>query len=117
MRAMVIDDSSAMRMILRRIMTQAGFTTTEAADGQQALDLPRDRRRGTGMFALVDWNMPNMNGLEFVKAVRVQERLLPNDRHDGHHRGRAVPNRAGPRGRCPRVCHQTIHTPTPSSRS
>jgi two-component system, chemotaxis family, chemotaxis protein CheY len=73
MRAMVIDDSSAMRMILRRIMTQAGFTTTEAADGQQALDLLETEDTAPDV-ALVDWNMPNMNGLDFVKAVRGQER-------------------------------------------
>jgi two-component system chemotaxis response regulator CheY len=62
-----------MRMILRRIMTQAGFTTTEAADGQQALDLLETEDAAPDV-ALVDWNMPNMNGLEFVKAVRGQER-------------------------------------------
>jgi two-component system chemotaxis response regulator CheY len=73
MRAMVIDDSSAMRMILRRIMTQAGFTITEAADGQQALDL-LEHEDSAPDVALVDWNMPNMNGLEFIKAIRGQDR-------------------------------------------
>jgi two-component system chemotaxis response regulator CheY len=70
---MVIDDSRAMRMILRRIMTQAGFTITEAADGQEALD-SLESEDETPDVALVDWNMPNMNGLEFVKAVRASDR-------------------------------------------
>jgi two-component system chemotaxis response regulator CheY len=73
MRAMVIDDSRAMRMILRRIMTHAGFTITEACDGQEALDSLASEEE-TPAVALVDWNMPNMNGLEFVKAVRADER-------------------------------------------
>ncbi len=73
MRALVIDDSRAMRMILRRIMTQAGFTVTEAGDGQEALD-SLEQDGDTPDVALVDWNMPNMNGLEFVKAVRSNDR-------------------------------------------
>jgi len=69
MRAMVIDDSRAMRLILKRIAGQLGFEVSEAANGREAMDLlaaddsPPD-------LALVDWNMPEMNGLEFVTAVR-----------------------------------------------
>jgi len=68
MRALILDDSRAMRMILRRIMHAAGFEVVEAADGQQGLDalsggpLPD--------VALVDWNMPGIDGLSFVNAVR-----------------------------------------------
>jgi two-component system chemotaxis response regulator CheY len=68
MRALILDDSRAMRMILRRIMHAAGFEVVEAADGQQGLDalsggpLPD--------VALVDWNMPRIDGLSFVNAVR-----------------------------------------------
>ena len=69
MQALVIDDSRAMRLILARIARQLGFDVIEAGNGQEALDLlatldaPPD-------LALVDWNMPEMNGLEFVVAVR-----------------------------------------------
>jgi two-component system chemotaxis response regulator CheY len=66
--ALVIDDSRAMRMILRRVLTGIGFDVVEAADGQQALDVV-----AAGPIpdvALIDWNMPVMNGLEFVTAVR-----------------------------------------------
>jgi two-component system chemotaxis response regulator CheY len=68
MRALILDDSRAMRMILRRIMHSAGFEVVEAADGRQGLDalsagpLPD--------VALVDWNMPGIDGLAFVNAVR-----------------------------------------------
>jgi two-component system chemotaxis response regulator CheY len=68
MRALILDDSRAMRMILRRIMHAAGFEVVEAADGRQGLDalaagpLPD--------VALVDWNMPGLDGLSFVNAVR-----------------------------------------------
>jgi two-component system chemotaxis response regulator CheY len=67
-RALILDDSRAMRMILGRIMHSAGFDVVEAADGQQGLDalsagpLPD--------VALVDWNMPVVDGLSFVNAVR-----------------------------------------------
>ncbi len=67
--AMVIDDSRAMRLILTRIAAQLGFEVWEAGNGREALDrlqaadeMPR--------VALVDWNMPEMDGLQFVTAVR-----------------------------------------------
>ena len=69
MHALVIDDSRAMRMIVRRSMTRLGFTVAEAEDGQQALDVLADSDVVPDI-ALVDWNMPVMNGLEFIKAVR-----------------------------------------------
>jgi two-component system chemotaxis response regulator CheY len=66
--ALVIDDSRAMRMILRRVLTSSGFEVIEAGDGQQALDLMA--AGPVPDVALIDWNMPVMNGLEFVVAVR-----------------------------------------------
>ncbi|HEU4566575.1 MAG TPA: response regulator [Marmoricola sp.] len=68
MHALVVDDSRAMRSILRRIVTGLGFTVAEAGDGQEALaamesgPLPE--------VALVDWNMPVMDGLSFITEVR-----------------------------------------------
>ena len=74
MRAIVIDDSRAMRMILKRIATQLGYEVSEAGNGREALDvlaaLPE-----VPELALVDWNMPEMNGLEFVAAARADDRL------------------------------------------
>jgi two-component system chemotaxis response regulator CheY len=74
MRAMVIDDSRAMRMILKRIVSKLNFEVTEAADGQEALDLLATMTQ-VPELALIDWNMPNMNGLEFVSKARADPRL------------------------------------------
>jgi two-component system chemotaxis response regulator CheY len=66
--ALIIDDSRAMRMILAQTLKQLGFQILEAANGQEGLD--RLREHGTPQVVLVDWNMPVMNGYEFVRAVR-----------------------------------------------
>ncbi|MEV6932138.1 response regulator [Dactylosporangium sp. NPDC051485] len=79
MLTMVIDDSRAMRLILKRIVAQLGFDVVEAGNGQEAMDyLKTNVLEGDGEIpglALVDWNMPEMNGLEFVTAVRAEPRL------------------------------------------
>jgi two-component system chemotaxis response regulator CheY len=67
----VIDDSRAMRMILRRVLTSSGFDVVEAGDGQQALDVVA--AGPVPDVALIDWNMPVMNGLDFVIAVRANK--------------------------------------------
>jgi two-component system, chemotaxis family, chemotaxis protein CheY len=73
---MVIDDSRAMRLILTRIATQLGFTVVEAGNGREALDKLAEMSEVPAL-ALVDWNMPEMNGLEFVIAVRAEARYKP----------------------------------------
>jgi two-component system chemotaxis response regulator CheY len=73
MLAMVIDDSRAMRLILGRITAQLGFEVWEAGNGREALDLLA-ANDAVPEVALVDWNMPEMNGLEFVIAVRAEPR-------------------------------------------
>jgi two-component system chemotaxis response regulator CheY len=71
--AIVIDDSSAMRMILRRIVTSLGFNVVEAVNGRDALD-KLTAAESVPDVALIDWNMPEMNGLEFIQAVRADAR-------------------------------------------
>jgi two-component system, chemotaxis family, chemotaxis protein CheY len=71
MRALVIDDSRAMRMILRRTLTDLGFEVAQAEHGQDALDHLRGERELPDV-CLVDWNMPVMSGLEFITEVRKQ---------------------------------------------
>jgi len=68
-KALVVDDSRAMRRILARNMQEAGFEVCEAANGHDALAQLRSSA-GEISLILVDWNMPEMNGLEFVKQVR-----------------------------------------------
>ncbi|WP_067473372.1 response regulator [Actinomadura hibisca] len=73
---MIIDDSRAMRLILRRIVTQLGFEVHEAGNGREALDVLQAMDQ-VPQVALIDWNMPEMNGLEFVTEVRARERYRP----------------------------------------
>ena len=70
MRALVIDDSRTMRHIIARILGGLGCETSEAGDGREALDLLEAGE--TFDFATIDWNMPVMDGLEFVMAVRAR---------------------------------------------
>src|SRR5919202_3821470 len=72
MRALVLDDSRAMRMILGRILREVGFEVTEAADGREGLDMLS--KGPVPELALIDWNMPEMDGLGFVKEVRQHDR-------------------------------------------
>jgi two-component system chemotaxis response regulator CheY len=67
-KALVIDDSGAVRGILREMLAELGFDTAEAVDGAEALQHLEAGDRFD--VAMVDWNMPGMNGLEFVSAVR-----------------------------------------------
>jgi two-component system chemotaxis response regulator CheY len=73
MRALIIDDSSTMRCILRMVLKQAGFETMEACDGRNGLDVLE--QKGPVDLALVDWNMPNMNGLDLLRAVRAKPKF------------------------------------------
>jgi two-component system chemotaxis response regulator CheY len=68
MRVLVIDDSRAMRSILRKIMTEVGFEVIEAEHGRHGLEQLEEA--GSIELALVDWNLPEMNGFEFVCSVR-----------------------------------------------
>jgi two-component system, chemotaxis family, chemotaxis protein CheY len=72
--ALVVDDSPVMRGILKRILLPLGFDVREATDGRAALDLIWNEDLQPEL-ALVDWNMPVMNGLDFVIAVRKQKHL------------------------------------------
>lgn len=73
MRAIVVDDFQSMRMILRTALVNAGFETIEAADGRKALDQLNET--GPLDLALVDWNMPVMDGYQLLCAVRAQPKF------------------------------------------
>ena len=70
MQALVIDDSKAMRMILKRELVALGFEVFEAGDGQEALS--RLAELGAVDVVLVDWTMPGMDGMTFVHQVRAE---------------------------------------------
>lgn len=67
-RALVVDDSGAIRAILREIMSNLGFETHEAEDGASALEWLK--KNGPADVTCLDWNMPNMTGIQVVKYVR-----------------------------------------------
>ena len=74
MKALIVDDSRIMRMILSRMLKQVGFTDVgEAQDGKEAMTYFANNP--DTQVALVDWNMPEMNGIELVEAVRQDGRL------------------------------------------
>ena len=75
MRALVIDDSRTVRAIIGKILRDEGLEVVEAANGREGLERLRD---SPGVeLVLVDWNMPEMNGLEFIQAVRADHSYDP----------------------------------------
>lgn len=68
MRVLVVDDSRAMRSILRRMLEELGFEVAEASDGDGALQSLRDS--ASPDLILLDWNMPRMNGYATLIAMR-----------------------------------------------
>ena len=72
-KALVVDDSRAMRLIVAGTLRDLGFEILEAANGQEALDqLGRDP---SIELILCDWNMPVMNGLDFIRQLRSDGRF------------------------------------------
>jgi two-component system chemotaxis response regulator CheY len=70
MKILIADDSRAMRMIVTRTLRQAGLSgheLIEAENGRQALDLATAKSPD---LILSDWNMPEMTGIDFLKALR-----------------------------------------------
>ena len=72
MNILLVDDSRAMRMIVRRALRDAGFgehTITEAEDGSKALSAIKANAPDVVM---ADWNMPNMSGIELLETLNAQ---------------------------------------------
>jgi two-component system chemotaxis response regulator CheY len=73
MKILVVDDFSTMRRIVKNVLKQLGFENIEEAeDGVQALAKLKTGKFG---FMVSDWNMPNMDGLDFFKAARAEPTL------------------------------------------
>ncbi|MBI3903631.1 MAG: response regulator [Nitrosomonadales bacterium] len=68
MKFLVVDDFSTMRRIVRNLLKELGFTNvTEAEDGVDGLN---KLRGGDFDFVVSDWNMPNMTGIDMLRAIR-----------------------------------------------
>ena len=66
---LVVDDSRVVRKAARRVLEGFGFAVREAEDGQKALEACRET---VPDFVLLDWNMPVMDGLQFLRAARAE---------------------------------------------
>ena len=73
MKILVVDDFATMRKVIKNLLRQVGYENiAEAEDGVTALEVLKSHKID---FIISDWNMPNMNGLEFLKAVRADGEL------------------------------------------
>jgi two-component system, chemotaxis family, chemotaxis protein CheY len=73
-KALVVDDSRAVRMILAKTLKELGFEVQEAANGREAWEVIE--AEGTAFtLVLSDWNMPEVNGLELLKRLRQNPEL------------------------------------------
>lgn len=68
-KALVVDDSRAVRMLLTRTLKQLGYEVQEATNGREALEIVEAGNSGIKLV-LADWNMPEMNGLDLLKKLR-----------------------------------------------
>ena len=73
MKALVVDDSSGMRTFLRLILKRAGIEVEEATNGVDALAVLC--QGAAADFALLDWNMPEMDGFELLTAIRAERKF------------------------------------------
>jgi len=68
-KALVVDDSKTIRIILSRILRELGYEVCEAGNGKEALKVMETEKAAVNLV-LADWNMPEMNGLELLKQLR-----------------------------------------------
>lgn len=73
MKILVVDDFSTMRRIIKNLLKDLGFTNIqEADDGNTALPM---LNQATFDFVVTDWNMPGMQGIDLLRAIRADEKL------------------------------------------
>src|SRR5580704_2502773 len=73
-KALVVDDSRAVRMILSKTLRELGFEVLEAANGREAMEVIEVEKTAVTLV-LADWNMPEVNGLELLKQLRRKPEL------------------------------------------
>jgi two-component system chemotaxis response regulator CheY len=75
MKILLVDDSRTIRNIQKKMLAEIGHTdVTEAGDGVEALEMVATERPD---LMLVDWSMPNMDGITLVRKIREKDRRLP----------------------------------------
>jgi two-component system chemotaxis response regulator CheY len=74
-KALVVDDSRTIRIIIRRILIDLGYEVLEATNGLHALEVIKPEK-GAIKLVLADWNMPEMNGLDLLKRIRQDPDLV-----------------------------------------
>jgi two-component system, chemotaxis family, chemotaxis protein CheY len=72
MKVMVVDDSAAMRMIVLRTLRKAGFRDHDYEEAVNGADALAKIKAGNHDFVLSDWNMPEMTGIDLLKALRAE---------------------------------------------
>ncbi|WP_285817601.1 chemotaxis response regulator CheY [Echinimonas agarilytica] len=73
MKILIVDDFSTMRRIIKNLLRDLGFTNTqEADDGSTALPMLKN---GEFEFVVTDWNMPGMQGIDLLRAIRADDQL------------------------------------------
>ncbi|MCZ2079494.1 MAG: response regulator [Bryobacteraceae bacterium] len=73
-KALVVDDSKAVRMILAKILKELGYEVREAENGKGALEVIEAEKDAVALV-LADWNMPEINGLDLLKRLRQKPEL------------------------------------------
>jgi two-component system chemotaxis response regulator CheY len=73
-KALIVDDSRAVRMILSKTLRELGFEVREAANGREALEVMEVEKTSVSLV-LADWNMPEVNGFELLKQLRMKPEL------------------------------------------
>jgi len=78
MKVLLVDDSRTMRNIQKKVLAAMNVTEfVEAGDGLEALSAIAANGHGSFTFGLIDWNMPNMNGLTLVQKLREKDKTTP----------------------------------------
>ena len=92
-RCLIVDDSRVVRKVASRIIRDLDFDVVEAGDGMEALEICRNAMPDA---ILLDWNMPVMNGLDFLRALRREDNgkapkvVFCSTENDAEHIGEAV---------------------------
>jgi two-component system chemotaxis response regulator CheY len=74
MNILTVDDSATVRELLKGAVEVLGYGSLEASDGQEALEILRSNKDSVCLI-LLDWNMPIMSGIEFLKIIKADPEL------------------------------------------